>query len=99
MVPAPTQMASIPMPTSRRVSTRPNKGQTSKYDDFVEQLNLEPGNYMTDDKTLFRMEETGTPAINMSYVPHPYQTWPLHTAHIQNITTRQPGPPTTGTPT
>ena len=61
MITAPTQMANIPMPTSRRVSTRPNKGQTSKYDDFVEQLNIEPGNYMTDSITLFKMEETGPP--------------------------------------
>ena len=40
------------------MSNRPNKGQTTKYDDFVEQLNLEPDNYMTEGKTPFSMEET-----------------------------------------
>ena len=58
MVPAstvpviPTLMASMPMPPSTWVSSRSNKGLTSKYDDFfkyddfVEQLFIEPGSYV-----------------------------------------------------
>ena len=42
------------------VSARSNKGQTTRYDDFVQQITLRPGNYATDGIRLFRLEETNS---------------------------------------
>ena len=41
-----------------RVSARSNKRQTTRYDDFVQQINLKSGNYAIDGIRLFRLEET-----------------------------------------
>ena len=40
-----------------RISMRANKGQTSKYDDFVQQITLKPGTYASDGKNLYVLED------------------------------------------
>ena len=64
-VPSMTTLSSI------RVSSRSNKGQTSKYDEFVQQLTIEPGNYVTDGINLFKMENTSTWPWTCSTPPRP----------------------------
>jgi hypothetical protein len=36
---------------------RTNKGQTSKYDDFVQQITLKPGTYASDGNNLFMLHQ------------------------------------------
>ena len=83
-VPAiPTQMPSMPMtmPVSTRVSSRIIKGQTSKYDDFAQQIALKPGTYASDGTNLFKLEDIGnTSNMNLhvtypSWQPNNPQTW------------------------
>ena len=46
-------------PVGTRVSMRANKGQTSKYDDFVQQITLMPGTYASDGNNLYMLEDIG----------------------------------------
>ena len=70
-----------------RVSARSNKRQTTRYDDFVQQINLRPGNYATDGIRLFRMEETN----NMSSMACTNQqqntqlAWSPDTPYVQQL--------------
>ena len=64
-VPSMTTLSSI------RVSSRSNKGQTSKYDEFVQQLTIEPGNYVTDGINLFKMENTSNMAVDNGHAVLP----------------------------
>ena len=76
---APASPPQIPMqiPVSTRVSARANKGQTSKYDDYVQQITLAPGTYAYDGTNLYRLEDTN---INN------HQVWTPDTAYVQNLT-------------
>ena len=46
------------VPVITRVSARANKGQTSRYDDFVQQITLAPGRYAYDGSNLYKLEDT-----------------------------------------
>ena len=46
-------------PVGTRVSMRANKGQTSKNDDFVQQITLNPGTYASDSNNLYMLEDVG----------------------------------------
>ena len=54
----PATIVSVQPPQMPRVSARSNKRQTTRYDDFVQQINLKSGNYAIDGIRLFRLEET-----------------------------------------
>ena len=70
--PRPTQV-----PVSTRVSTRANKGQTSKYEDFVQHINLMPGTYACDGANLYKLEDTNSTN---------HQVWTPDTAYVQAVT-------------
>ena len=78
-VPVLTRTPPRPMqiPVGTRVSNRANKGQTSKYDDFVQHINLAPGTYACDGANLYKLEDTNT--IN-------HQVWTPDTAYVQALT-------------
>ena len=78
-VPVLTRTPPRPMqiPVGTRVSNRANKGQTSKYDDFVQHINLAPGTYACDGANLYKLENTNT--INT-------QVWTPDTAYVQALT-------------
>jgi hypothetical protein len=46
-------------PVGTRVSMRANKGQTSKYDDFVQPITVKPGTYASDGNNLYMLEDVG----------------------------------------
>ena len=46
------------MPVNTRTSARANKGQTSRYDDFVQQITLAPGRYAYNGSNLYKLEDT-----------------------------------------
>ena len=54
-------MANIMMspPVGTMISMRATKGQTTKYDDFVQQVTLKPGTYATDGNNLYMLEGIG----------------------------------------
>ena len=54
----PATIVPVQPPQMTRVSARSNKGQTTRYNDFVQQINLKSGNYAIDGIRLFRLEET-----------------------------------------
>ena len=88
IVPAqPPQMPNmaVGMPVRTRVSARSNKGQTTRYDDFVQQINLRPGNYATDGIRLFILEETNNMS-SMAYINQQQNTqlaWSPEAAYVQ----------------
>ena len=57
-VPASPTQVPMQMPVNTRTSTRANKGKTSRYDDFVQQITLTPGRYAYDGSNLYRLEDT-----------------------------------------
>jgi hypothetical protein len=61
-------------PVGTRVSMRATKGQTSKYDDFVQQITLSPGTYASDGNNLFMLEDIGNKS-SMRYMPTATPTW------------------------
>ena len=108
--PAPAQMPNMPMtmPVGTRVSMRVNKGQTSKNNDFVQQITLKPGTYASDGNNLYMLEDIGnTSSIRNMLTAYPTwqqkinQTWPPDTANNWPVraTARHPCRPPTGTPT
>ena len=64
------------MPVSTRASARANKGQTSRYDDFVQQITLAPGRYAYNGSNLYKLEDT---SINN------HQVWAPDTACVQAL--------------
>ena len=65
------RVPSMTTPSSIRVSSRTNNGQTSKYDKFMQQLTIEPGNYVTDGINLFKMENTSNMAVDNGHAVLP----------------------------
>ena len=52
------------MPVTTRTSARANKGQTSRYNDFVQQITIAPGRYAYNGNNLYKLEDT-------SFATHP----------------------------
>ena len=66
-------------PVGNRVSIRATKGQTSKYDDFVQQITLKTGTYASDGNNLYLLEDIWQKQkID--------QTWSPDTAYVQHLT-------------
>ena len=83
----PATIVSVQPPQMPRVSSRSNKGQTTRYDDFVQQINLKSGNYATDGIRLFRLEETNNMS-SMSCTNQKQNTqlaWSLDAAYVQQL--------------
>ena len=59
-----------------RVSARANKGQTSRYDDFVQHINLVPGTYACDGANLYKLEDTNS---------NNHQVWTPDAAYVQAL--------------
>ena len=79
-------------PVGTRVSMRANKGQTSKYDDFVQQITLMPGTYASDGNNLYMLEDIGnTNSMRNMLKAYPTwqqkinQTWSPDTAYVQQL--------------
>jgi hypothetical protein len=53
---------------------RANKGQTSKYDDFMQEITLRPGMYASDGNNLYMLENTSNKSI-MRNMPTAFPTW------------------------
>jgi hypothetical protein len=92
--PVPAQMPNMTMstPVGTRVSMRANKGQTSKYDDFLQQITLKPGTYASDGNNLYMLEDIGnTSSMRNLLTTFPTwqqkinQTWSPDTAYIQQL--------------
>ena len=85
----PQQMTSTPagMPVSTRVSARTTKGQTTRYDDYVQQINLRPGTYVTDGIRLFKLEDTSNMSsmVYANQQQNPQLAWPPATACVQQL--------------
>ena len=62
------------MPVGARVSVMTNKGHTSKYDDFVQQITLKPGTYASDGNNLFMLEDISNTS-SMRNMLAAYPTW------------------------
>ena len=61
-------------PVGARVSMRANKRQTSKYDDFVQQITLKLGTYASDGNKLYMLEDIGNMG-SMMHMLTAYPTW------------------------
>ena len=61
-------------PVGTRVSMRATKGQTSKYDDFVQQITLRPGTYASDGNNLYMLEDIGNTS-SMRNMLTAFPTW------------------------
>ena len=92
--PVPAQMPNMTMstPVGTRVSMRANKGQTSKYDDFLQQITLKPGTYASDGNNLYMLEDIGnTSSMRNLLTTFPTwqqkinQTWSPDTAYVQQL--------------
>jgi hypothetical protein len=79
-------------PVGARVSMRATKGQTNRYDDFVQQINLKPGTYTSDATNLYMLEDIGNTS-SMRYMLTAFPTWQQKinqnwspdTAHVQQL--------------
>ena len=69
-IPMPPLSSSMTMspPVGTKVSMRSTKGQTNRYDDFVQQLTLRPGTYVSDGNNLYMLEEVGNKSNVMNMV-------------------------------
>ena len=65
------------VPVSTRVSSRANMGQTSRYNDFMQHINLAPGTYACGEAHLYKLEDTST---------YNRQVWTPDTAYVQALT-------------
>ena len=72
---------------------RATKGQTSKYDDFVQQSTLKPGTYASDGNNLYMLEDVGnTSSMRHMLTAFPTwqqkinQNWSPDTAYVQQLT-------------
>ena len=83
----PATIVSVQPLQMPRVSSRSKNGQTTRYDDFVQQINLKSGNYATDGIRLFRLEETNNMS-SMSCTNQQQNTqlaWSLDAAYAQQL--------------
>ena len=90
--PVPAQMSNMTMstPVGTRVSMRANKGQSSMYDDFVQQI--KPGTYASNGNNLYMLEDIGnTSSMRNMLMAYPTwqqkinQTWSPDTAYVQQL--------------
>ena len=79
-------------PVGARVSMRATKGQTNRYDDFVQQITLKPGTYASDGNNLCMMEDIGNKSnmLNMlkaipTWQQKIGQNWSPDTAYVQQL--------------
>jgi hypothetical protein len=79
-------------PAGTRVSMRSTKGQTTKYDDFVQQITLKPGTYASDGNNLYMLEDVGNKGnmMNMLTALPTWQqkfdqTWSPDTAYVRQL--------------
>ena len=79
-------------PAGTRVSMRATKGQTTKYDDFVQQITLKPGTYASNGNNLYMMEDVGNKSnmLNMLTALPTWrqkidQNWSPDTAYVQQL--------------
>jgi hypothetical protein len=74
--PVPAQMPNMTVstPVGTRVSMRANKGQTSTYDDFLQQITLKPGTYASDGNNLYMLEDIGNTS-SMRNLLTTFPTW------------------------
>ena len=97
-------------PVGTRFSMRATKGQTTKYDDFVQQITLKPGTYASDGNNLYMLEDIGNMSnmMNMlkairTWQQKNNQNWSPDAAYVQQLTFdshhQTPGRQHTGTPT
>ena len=93
-VPAHRPNTTMSTPVGNRVSIRATKGQTSKYDDFVQQITLKTGTYASDGNNLYLLEDiSNTSSTRNMLTALPIwqkqkidQTWSPDTAYVQHLT-------------
>jgi hypothetical protein len=80
-------------PVGTRVSMRATKGQTNRYDDFVQPINFKPGTYASDGNNLIMLEDIGnTSSMRNILTALPTwqqkinQNWSPDTAYVQQLT-------------
>ena len=62
-------------PVGTRISMRrATKGQTSRYDDFVQQISLKPGTYASDSNNLYMLVDVGNTS-SMKHMLTALPTW------------------------
>jgi hypothetical protein len=71
---------------------RSSKGQTTKYNDFVQQITLKPGTYASDGNNLYMLEDVGNKGnmLNMltalpTWQQKIDQNWSPDTAYVQQL--------------
>ena len=86
---------SMSTPAYTRQSSRVNKGQTTRYDDFVQQVTIKPGTYVSDGTNLYKLEDTSETNMNMNtayiqqlpsdgyqYMPGAHTYWNSNTTNM-----------------
>jgi hypothetical protein len=88
----PASTITMAPPVGARVSMRATKGQTNRYDDFVQQITLKPGTYASDGNNLYMMEDIGNKSnmLNMlkaipTWQQKIGQNWSPDTAYVQQL--------------
>ena len=70
----PVSNITMSPPVGTRVSMRATKGQTNRYDDFVQQISLKPGTYASDGNNLYMLEDIGNTS-SMRNMLTAFPTW------------------------
>jgi hypothetical protein len=85
-----TQLPTMPVQEHIRRSTRVNKGQTNKYQDFVQQIQLSPGTYASDGANLYKLEDTSTENPSTMYANINNTSYQGSMMYNQNVTQYHP---------